>query len=359
MRTLVSSVFHRRIGEVIHCHIWLLILPFAGDWFPTELPECSQKYLRPRRTPKTVLVLGVQFYPEIKNQIHQDCLWGCEKCWSLSHVQPLATPWTAAHQAPLSMEFFRQEDWSGLPFPTPTRVWGSEQRIHSRLNRTLLSANTLAGQAARSHLEPGVRALAKSCCPAERGGRRRGGAGGQSRSILGNCGPGGSVWCTSSLLRTPPRLPSRSFSFLFSHRTGCSVRQLPKRGDTSCHLCNTEKLASGAWAPVWAPGQESEGGWGQPGGGDTGLPSPGSPGSPPGLHLTMSLAEAISLWNEGVLAADKKDWKGALDAFAGVQDPHSRICFNMGCVHTILGNLLEAEKVSGYLCPRLPRGPFY
>lgn len=74
------------------------------------------------------------------------------------------------------------------------------------------------------------------------------------------------------------------------------------------------------------------------------MPSPRSPGSPPGLHLTMSLAEAISLWNEGVLAADKKDWKGALDAFTGVQDPHSRICFNVGCIHTILGNLLEAEK---------------
>ena len=30
-----------------------------------------------------------------------------------------ATPWTVAHQAPLSMEFSRQEYWSGLPFPSP------------------------------------------------------------------------------------------------------------------------------------------------------------------------------------------------------------------------------------------------
>ena len=30
-----------------------------------------------------------------------------------------ATPWTTACQAPLSMEFSRQEYWSGLPFPTP------------------------------------------------------------------------------------------------------------------------------------------------------------------------------------------------------------------------------------------------
>ena len=30
-----------------------------------------------------------------------------------------ATPWTVAHQAPLSMGFPRQEHWSGLPFPSP------------------------------------------------------------------------------------------------------------------------------------------------------------------------------------------------------------------------------------------------
>ena len=29
------------------------------------------------------------------------------------------TPWTVAHQAPLSMGFPRQEYWSGLPFPSP------------------------------------------------------------------------------------------------------------------------------------------------------------------------------------------------------------------------------------------------
>ena len=38
---------------------------------------------------------------------------------SLSRVQLLATPWTVAHQAPLSMGFSRQAYWSGLPFPIP------------------------------------------------------------------------------------------------------------------------------------------------------------------------------------------------------------------------------------------------
>ena len=37
----------------------------------------------------------------------------------LSYVRLFETPWTAAHQAPLSVEFSRQEYWSGLPFPTP------------------------------------------------------------------------------------------------------------------------------------------------------------------------------------------------------------------------------------------------
>ena len=36
-----------------------------------------------------------------------------------SHVQLLVTPWTAAHLAPPSMWFSRQEYWSGLPFPSP------------------------------------------------------------------------------------------------------------------------------------------------------------------------------------------------------------------------------------------------
>ena len=39
------------------------------------------------------------------------------KVKSLSHVRLLATPWTAAYQAPLSMGFSRQEYWSGVPLP--------------------------------------------------------------------------------------------------------------------------------------------------------------------------------------------------------------------------------------------------
>ena len=44
----------------------------------------------------------------------------CMKMKSLSRVRLLVTPWTAAHQAPPSMRFYRQEYWSGMPSPSPS-----------------------------------------------------------------------------------------------------------------------------------------------------------------------------------------------------------------------------------------------
>ena len=43
--------------------------------------------------------------------------------WSHCHVGLFATPWTIAHQAPPSMGFSRQEYWSGLPLPSPNESW--------------------------------------------------------------------------------------------------------------------------------------------------------------------------------------------------------------------------------------------
>ena len=43
------------------------------------------------------------------------------KVKSLSRVWLLATPWTVAYQAPLSMGFSRQEYWSGVPLPSPAK----------------------------------------------------------------------------------------------------------------------------------------------------------------------------------------------------------------------------------------------
>ena len=44
------------------------------------------------------------------------------KVKSLNRVRLLVTPWTAAHQAPLSLGFSRQEYWSGMSLPSPIKI---------------------------------------------------------------------------------------------------------------------------------------------------------------------------------------------------------------------------------------------
>ena len=56
---------------------------------------------------------------KILNHIFLVNIFMKKKVKSLSRVRLFATPWTVAHQAPLSMGFSRQEYWGGLPFPSP------------------------------------------------------------------------------------------------------------------------------------------------------------------------------------------------------------------------------------------------
>ena len=67
----------------------------------------------------------------------------------------LATPWAVACQVPLSMEFFRHEYWSGLPFPSPGDL----------PNPGILPRILNAG------FESGSPALQADCLPTELGGK--------------------------------------------------------------------------------------------------------------------------------------------------------------------------------------------
>ncbi|NP_001029119.1 neutrophil cytosol factor 2 [Xenopus tropicalis] len=58
----------------------------------------------------------------------------------------------------------------------------------------------------------------------------------------------------------------------------------------------------------------------------------------------MALVEIMRLWSEGVAAAENEDWNGALKSFTSITDPRSKICFNIGCCHLVLGDLEKAEK---------------
>ena len=59
--------------------------------------------------------IGLLPCPKHKDDYIQTCCLPSH----FSHVRLCVTPQTAAHQAPLSLGFSRQEHWSGLPFPSP------------------------------------------------------------------------------------------------------------------------------------------------------------------------------------------------------------------------------------------------
>ena len=81
-----------------------LIIPVGSKSFNTF-------YTRSNLTPRDVEVLSWSLQPAAS----------CPAVSVLSRVRLLATPWTVARQAPLSMGSSRQEYRSGLPFPFPNR----------------------------------------------------------------------------------------------------------------------------------------------------------------------------------------------------------------------------------------------
>ena len=79
------------------------------------------------------------------------------KVKSLSHVQLLVTPWTAAYQAPPSMGFSRQEYWSVLPLASPEKLNPAQikDRDHAflilKVKETFPTTQFLEGQKGRGY----------------------------------------------------------------------------------------------------------------------------------------------------------------------------------------------------------------
>ena len=88
-------------------------------WSPVGFPS---PYPRPQAMPSTLVIQHDTYLPG--TMLSQ-----------LSHVQLFVTPWTVAHQAPLSMGFSRQEYWSGLPFPSPGDLPNPEIEPRSPVRR--------------------------------------------------------------------------------------------------------------------------------------------------------------------------------------------------------------------------------
>ena len=87
------------LSSTLFCNSYLCVLPVCRMWAAWEQQRC-------------LALCSEQCRAWHVNSERK-------KVKSLSHVPLFATPWTVAHQAPLSMEFSRQVYWSGLPYPSP------------------------------------------------------------------------------------------------------------------------------------------------------------------------------------------------------------------------------------------------
>ena len=143
---LPSRTFYMPSGRGRSLISWLLLLLFSGSVVSDPLwPYCLQHSRFPylSLSPAAAAAKSLQSCPTLCDPI--DCsppgspvpgilqartlewvaisfsnAWKWKvKVKSLSCFQLLATPWTAAHQAPPSMGFSRQEYWSGVPLPSP------------------------------------------------------------------------------------------------------------------------------------------------------------------------------------------------------------------------------------------------
>ena len=92
----------------------------------------------------------------------------CVKVKSLSRVQLLATPWTAAYQAPPSMGFSWQEYWSGVPLPSPNlslATYFTRGNVHTL---RLLSPSVPLSPSPTMSISPFSRHLCLYSCPTNR-----------------------------------------------------------------------------------------------------------------------------------------------------------------------------------------------
>ena len=95
-----------------NCHVWGNVQQWAlqiqrnlfTKWKQTHRNR-RQTYGHPRSRGERNQEVGINIYSP------NACMLS-----HFSHVRLFATPWTIGHQAPLSMEFSKQEHWSGLPY---------------------------------------------------------------------------------------------------------------------------------------------------------------------------------------------------------------------------------------------------
>ena len=125
MSFLFSIMLFPRTSLVVQ---WCRICMPVQDAAAAAVTSVASDSVRPHRRQPTRLPHPWDS-PGKNSGVGCHCLLQCMKVKqkSLGHIRLFATPWTAAHQAPPSMGFSRQEYWSGVPWPSPRSILGQHK----------------------------------------------------------------------------------------------------------------------------------------------------------------------------------------------------------------------------------------
>ena len=134
-RLMVGTVMRNLRGRPWNLESWpLMARRRSSSVYLRSRALYSSRKIR-RRWPRLVLLrILLNQCRENKNlrlPLDRELNAACVRAHSLSRVRLFAAPWTAAHQASLSMGFPRQEYWRRLPFPPPGRLPDSGMELSS------------------------------------------------------------------------------------------------------------------------------------------------------------------------------------------------------------------------------------
>ena len=123
MRSATSKWNRKYFNLALTTFLLLSVLPCAKFVEPSGLLSTDLQWEMDQQTVWALLFVAVDlsfFSPPNVDSFICHLISSLCVCANLLQPCPLfATPWTVAHQAPLSMGFSRQEYQSGLPFPSP------------------------------------------------------------------------------------------------------------------------------------------------------------------------------------------------------------------------------------------------
>ena len=106
----------------LYAFLSLLLLLLLLSYF-SRVRLCATQWTAAHQAPPSLGFSRQEHWSGLPfpSPMHESEKWKV-KVKSLSHVQLLATPWAAAFQAPPSMGFSRQEYWSGVPLSLLTHI---------------------------------------------------------------------------------------------------------------------------------------------------------------------------------------------------------------------------------------------